>query len=181
MWNQFAAEPVRCREHLHPLHHAFTSPADPEDIDRKETEMNNRRVWAGVVAGVLAAMVVVSVAVGAYQAGERRSEPVTQVVGDGGGVVGVGGVVRVVGGHGWGYGPGPGFFLFPLLGIVLVVLLLRGRGGPGGWHRGCGPGGGYGGYGYGGREEALQDWHRRAHGDAATPPTGADPSPAREV
>ena len=134
--------------------------------------MNNRRVWVGVVAGVLAAMVVVSVAVGAYQAGQR-SEPVTQVVR--GGVVGDGGeVVRVVGGHGWGYGPGPGFFLFPLLGIVLVVLLLRGRGGPGGWHRGCGPGG-YG-YGYGGRDEAMQDWHRRAHGDPTPPPTGSDPA-----
>ena len=48
--------------------------------------MNNRRIWIGVVGGVLAAMVVVSVAAGAYQAGQR-SEPVTQVVGDGGDVV----------------------------------------------------------------------------------------------
>ncbi len=119
--------------------------------------MNNRRVWAGVAAGVLAALVVVSVAVGAFQAGQRDSEPVAQVVGDGGEVV------RVVGGHGWGYGPGPGFFLLPLLGIALVVLLLRGRGGPGGWYRGCGPGGGYG-----GRDEAMQDWHRRAHRDTPT-------------
>ena len=144
--------------------------------------MNNRRIWIGVVAGVLAAMVVVSVAAGAYQAGQR-SEPVTQVVQDGGQVVGDGdGVVRIVGGHGWGFGPGPGFFLFPLLGIALVVLLLRGRGGPGGWNRGCGPGGGYGYSGYGGRDEAMQDWHRRAHGDPMPPPTGGDPAAtAREV
>ncbi len=134
--------------------------------------MNNNRVWIGVVAGVLAALVVVSVAAGAYQAGQR-SEPVTQVVRDRG-IVGDGGVVRIVGDHGWGYGPGPGFFLFPLLGIVLVVLLLRGRGGPGGWHRGCGPGG----YGDGGREAAMQDLHSRAHADSAPPPTGADPATA---
>ena len=133
--------------------------------------MNNRRMWIGVVAGVLAAMVVVSVGLGAYRAGQR-SDAVTQVVGDGGGEV-----VRVVGGHGWGYGPGPGFLLFPLLGIVLVVLLLRGRAGPnGGSNRGCGPGAGYG---YGGPDEAMQDWHRRAHGDpaASTSGTGADRGP----
>lgn len=133
--------------------------------------MKNGRVWVGVVAGVLAAMVVVSVAAGAYQAGQR-SEPVTQVVGDGGVVGESDGVVRIVGGHGWGHGwghgPGPGFFLLPLLGIALVVLLLRGRGGPGGWNRGCGPGG---------REEALHDWHRRVHGGSGPPPSGADPAP----
>jgi hypothetical protein len=136
--------------------------------------MENRRVWAGVVAGVFAALVVVAVAVGAFHAGQR-SDVVTQV-GPGGGEV-----VRVVGGHGWGYGPGPGFFLFPLLGIVLVVLLLRGRGGPGGgWHRGCGPGAGYGyGYGYGGPEAALQDWHSRAHGETGpTSPGGSSDPPA---
>ncbi|MEA2703282.1 MAG: hypothetical protein QOD63_1227, partial [Actinomycetota bacterium] len=137
--------------------------------------MNDRRVWAGVVAGVFAALVVVSVAAGAFQAGQRHSEPVAQVVGDGGEVV------RVVGGHGWGYGPGPGFFLFPLLGIVLVVLLLRGRGGgPGGWNRGCGPGGGYG-----GRHEAMEEWHRQAHGHGdpgATSSAPSDPAAApREV
>ena len=127
--------------------------------------MENKRVWGGVLAGVLAAGLLISVAFGAYRAGERR-EVVTRVAGDGE-------VVRVVdgGGH-WGYGPGPGFFLFPLVGIGLVVLLVgRGRrgfyGGPGG--------SGYGGCGPQGR---LDDWHRRAHEDspkssapAAGPPT----------
>ncbi len=69
--------------------------------------MSNRRMWIGVVTGVLAAMVVVSVAAGAYHAGQR-SEPVTQVAGDGGAVGEPDGVVRIVGGHGWGYGPGRG-------------------------------------------------------------------------
>ncbi len=73
---------------------------------------NNRRVLTGVLAGVLAAGLLISVAFGAYRAGERR-EVVTRVAGDGE-------VVRVIdgGGH-WGYGPGPGFFLFPLLGVGL--------------------------------------------------------------
>ena len=126
--------------------------------------MDSRRVWAGVIAGVLAAMVLVGVAAGAYQAGQRH-EVVTQVVGDGGGAD----VVRVVGNHGWGYGPGPGFFLFPLLLIVLVVLLLRGRRGGwggGGWGGGCGPGPG--------PDAALQDWHRRAHGEVPSAPARAE-------
>ena len=99
--------------------------------------MENRRVLTGVLAGVLAAGLLISVAFGAYRAGERR-EVVTRVAGDGE-------VVRVIdGGHHWGYGPGPGFFLFPLLGIGLVVLLV-GRGRRGGYGRGwCGPGPGAG-------------------------------------
>ncbi len=119
--------------------------------------MNNRKVWTGVLAGVLAAGLLISVAFGAYRAGQRH-DIVSRVAGDGE-------VVRVIdGGHHWGYGPGPGFFLFPLLGVGLVVLLVgRGRrggyGGPGGW---CGPGGG--------PPERMEDWHRRAHEQAPTPP-----------
>ncbi len=128
--------------------------------------MNNRKVWTGVLAGVLAAGLLISVAFGAFRAGERR-EVVTRVAGDGE-------VVRVIddthrgGGH-WGYGPGPGFFLFPLLGIGLVVLLVgrgrRGYGG-GGW---CGPGPGDG------PESRMEDWHRRAHEQAPAAPAAPAP------
>ena len=53
----------------------------------------NRKVWTGVLAGVLAAGVLLSVAPGAYRAGQR-DEVVTRVVGDG--TVTDGGVVRVI-------------------------------------------------------------------------------------
>ena len=126
----------------------------------------SKRVWTGVVAGVLSARVLLSVGLVAYQAGERH-EVVTSTVPDGE-------VVRVIdSGWGWGHGPGPFFFLFPLFGILLVVLLVRGaRGWGGGW----GPGGWRGGpYGYG-PEGAFQEWHRRAHERDAGP---GDSDPAR--
>lgn len=128
----------------------------------------NRRVWTGVVAGVLAATVLLSVGLGAYRAGQDH-EVVTRTVGDGQ-------VVRVIDGHGWGYGPGPGFFLIPLLGIVLVVLLLRGRRGYGGWH---GPYGGGPPWAQEGREAAFQEWHRRAHEDGAPGTSAAAGPPSR--
>jgi putative membrane protein len=113
----------------------------------------SRRLWTGVVAGVLAAAVVVSVALGAYRAGQR-SDVATRTVTDGTEVV------RVIDGHGWGwgYGPGPGFVLVPLLAILLVLLLLRGGrrwdgGADGGWCRG----------------ETFDERHRRAHGPADQP------------
>lgn len=105
----------------------------------------SRRMWTGVVAGVLAAAVVASVALGAYRAGQR-SEVVTRTVTDGTEVV------RVIDGHGWGYGPGPGFFLFPLLAILVVFLLVRG-----GRRWGGGPDGGWC------RAETFEERHRRAH------------------
>jgi hypothetical protein len=110
-----------------------------------------RRAWIGVVAGLLAATLLVGVALTAYHVG-RNHEVTTEVVSNGE-------VVHVVGGH-WGYGPGPGFFLFPvlLLTVVLVVLVVRGRhpGGPWGYR-------GYGPWSPGGPSPALDDWHRRAH------------------
>ncbi len=115
----------------------------------------SRRVWTGLLAGVLGAMLLLGVAAGAYRIG--RDDTVVRSVGDGE-------VVRVVG-HGWGYGPGPGFFLFPLLVFGIVALLVwgrrgwgwgggRGYGGPGSWSR-CGPEGGF------------AEWHDRAHADQA--------------
>ena len=116
----------------------------------------SRRIWAGVVAGVLAAMVLLAVGVGAYRAGQDH-EIVTRTVGDGE-------VVRVVG-HGWGHGPGPGFFLFPLFVILLVVLLVRGFRRGNGWHgpSWTGPGYGPGPWAHGGPPPAFEEWHRRAH------------------
>ncbi len=123
-----------------------------------------RRVWTGVLAGLLAATVLGGVGLGAYQAG-RGDEVVTRVASDGE-------VVRVIDGRGWRHGPGPGFLLLPAA-IVLTVLLVRGRRGPGGW----GPPLGSGPWACGGPEEAFREWHRRAH-DQAPPPEATVGSPA---
>ena len=112
----------------------------------------NKRVWTGILAGILAATVILGVAGTAYRIGQSH-EVVTRTVGGDG----TGDVVRVVGGYGgWGYGHGGGFFLFPLLTILLVFLLVRAaRGG----HRGYG---GYGPWGPG-WEGRFEEQHRRAH------------------
>jgi len=115
----------------------------------------NRRVWTGILAGVLAATVLLGVAGAAYRAGQGH-EVVTRTVGNGD-------VARVIDGYGpgWGHGPGFGFFLFPLLGVVLFLWLARGRragwsdGGRGG--PGCGP------------AESFEDRHRRAHDGTPAP------------
>jgi hypothetical protein len=144
----------------------------------------NRRVWTGVVAGVLAAAVLLTVGIGAYRAGQD-DEVVTRTV-DGGEVV------RVVD-HGRDFFPG--FFLFPLLVIALIFLLARG--GRRHWHRPYGPGGpggpgwgpgywaggpGRGPWGPGGAggcdpEAEMREWHRRMHEGEQTGEGGADASP----
>ena len=121
----------------------------------------NRRMWTGILAGVLAATVLLGVAGAAYDAG-RRTEVVTRTVGDGE-------VVRVVGGYGWGHGPGGGFFVFPLLLTILVgFLLVRAfRGGRWGGAFGCGPD----------RDFRFEERHRRAHAgahDVVKGPLGPD-------
>jgi hypothetical protein len=129
----------------------------------------NRRAWTGVVAGVVAAFLLLGVAGTAYEIGQRH-EVVTRTVGNGE-------VVRVVG-DGWGgYGHGGfgfGFFLFPLLLIFLVFLAFRGRrgwyGGPGRYWGGgygpCGPGSGGG----------FEEQHRRAHEQAPAGPGPGEPA-----
>ena len=130
----------------------------------------NRKVLTGVLAGVLAAGVLLSVAAGAYRVGQS-GEAVTRVAGGGEGEV-----IRVIDNDRHG---GPGFFLLPLLGIGLVVLLVsRGRRGGygGGW---CGPGPGAGWGPESGMPESRfpesrwNDWHQRAHegSTGTTPPT----------
>ena len=130
----------------------------------------SRRVWTGIVAGVLGALLLLGVAAGAYRVG--RDDTVVRTVGDGE-------VVRVVG-HGWGYGPGPGFFLFPLLVFGIVALLLWGRRGWGGGRGHCGPGP----WSRSGPEGTFSEWHDRAHAEHATggrataSPSEAGPSAA---
>lgn len=114
----------------------------------------NRRVWTGILAGVLAATVLLGVAGAAYRAGQGR-EVVTRTVGDGE-------VIRVIGGYGWGAGPGwghGGFFLFPLLLTVLLVLLLVR----------AFRGGGYGGRFWPDRHASFEEHHRRAHAGPGEP------------
>ena len=133
----------------------------------------NRRVWTGVLAGVLAATVLLTVGVGAYRAGQD-DEVVTRTVTNEEG--NNGDVVRVV--HddrdwGWHRGPGFGFFLFPLLLIFGFIWLVGGRR----RHWGHGYGYGYrGGWGPGGGpcgpEGRIEDWHRRAHGQGVESPPG---------
>lgn len=130
-----------------------------------------RRAWTGAVAGVLGVLLLLAVAVGAYNAGTHHTVVTRAAPG--------GEVVRVVDGHHWGYGPRPGFFLVPLLlGILLVVLIVRSfRGGYGGWHPHQGPPP----WAPTSPEEAFRDWHRRAHEETATspgtvPPPGPPPS-----
>lgn len=125
----------------------------------------SRRLWTGLLVGVIAAMALVAVGVGAFHAGQGHE--ITTVAPVVGGAPGE--TVRVVGYGHWGpWGGGPHFgFLFPLLFIGLIVLLFAGRRraywghhwGPGPWGGPCGPGG------PGGRETMLSDWHRRAHSD----------------
>jgi hypothetical protein len=123
------------------------------------------RIWTGVVAGVLAASLLLTVGIGAYRAGQD-GEIVTRTVSDGE-------VVRVVDGQHW--GPGPGFFLFPLLIILLIVFLVRGRRwGHGGWYGRGGPG--YCGPPAGSRED-LDEWHRQAHDQGRAAPTPEDAPP----
>ena len=143
----------------------------------------SRRLWTGLLVGLLVAIGLVAVGTGAYHAGERHREPVATVV-PGTGVAAPDGTVRVIGYDHWRGGP-PFGFLFPLLFIGLIVLLVTGRRrhywgrpyGPGGWGPGgwAGGPGGWGGGPGGGREAMLADWHRRAHGEPGPAATGEAP------
>ena len=117
----------------------------------------SKRLWTGLLVGLLGAMALLAVGVGAYHAGENHSEPAATVVPGAAGAAGE--VVRVVDYGHWRGGPPVGF-LFPLLIIGLIVVLVAGRrraywGHPG-WGGPCGAGG---------RETMLSDWHRQAHAE----------------
>ena len=132
----------------------------------------SKRMWTGLVVGLLAALALVAVGIGAYHVGRDHDVAVATVPGA------AGEVVRVVDYGHWRGGP-PFGFLIPLLVIGLIVVLVAGRrraywGGPSG--PGWGPGGWGGGPGGpGDRDAMLTDWHRRAHGEAGTAGSGATP------
>lgn len=128
----------------------------------------SRRLWTGLLVGLLGAVALLAVGVGAYHAGENHSERVATVAPGAAGEV-----VRVMDYGHWRGGP-PFGFLFPLLIIGIIVVLVAGRRraywgggpgycGPGSWGPGPGPG----------RDAGLADWHRRAHGDDVGPPPAA--------
>ena len=104
----------------------------------------------GVAVGVLVAASLLLVGVGAYNAGQRNAETVEVVTaGETAGRALVVPVDTWRGGWHW----GPGFLVFPLIVIGLVLLFSARR--RGGW---CPP------WRYG-DDEALREWHRRAHAD----------------
>jgi hypothetical protein len=117
----------------------------------------SKRLWTGLLVGLLAAIGVLAVGVGAYHAGERHDDRVATVV-PGTAVASPDGTVRVVGVDHWRGGP-PFFFFpfFPLLFIGLIVLLIARLRGP------CGPDGS-------GREAMLKNWHERLHAESNPPP-----------
>lgn len=124
----------------------------------------SRRMWTGMLAGLLGLLVLVGVAAIAYKIG--RGHEVVRTVGDRE-------VGRVVG-HGWGYGPGPGFFFFPLLLFGLAALLIWGARGWGGGGR---PPWGPGPWTRGSPEGTFAEWHRRAHGEEQGTSPSAPSSP----
>ena len=125
----------------------------------------SRRLWTGLLVGVLGAMALVAVGVGAFHAGQRHTAVTTVAPLPGA----TGETVRVIGYGHWGPWNGPPFgFLFPLLIIGLIALLIAGRrraywGPPASWGGACGPAG---------RQEMLTEWHERAHAESKEAPPG---------
>jgi hypothetical protein len=120
---------------------------------------------AMVIGAVLLAIaVVVSVGIGAYNAGFHE------------GLEDSGRAVEVVRVEGWGF---PfGLILFPLF-IIGIILLVRGAFGRRHWGPGSG-GPGHGGPGGPGHWKAamLEEWHRHQHGEGGGE-AGAGGEPAR--
>jgi hypothetical protein len=125
-------------------------------------------------AAILVVLLVIGVAIGAYNVGldEGLQQAGNNVE-----------VVRYIGGHGFGFFP---FFLFfPLFFLALFAFkgaMWRRHGhddhGPGG--RGPGePGfGGHHGQGRAGWEQGYEEWHRRQHESGGGTSAGGEPSSA---
>lgn len=123
----------------------------------------NRKVLAGIAAGLLTAAVLATVAIGGYRAGERsdradRTVTVIDETSDGRTVV----VPADRWDEEWGH-PGFGFFVFPLI-VIGVVLLFVSRPRRHGYYRHGGP------YGWG--APTWEEWHRSQHTGGMAPPTG---------
>ena len=130
-----------------------------------------------LAAILLIAVLVVGggiIATTAYQAG--LSTAVTTATGSGGTVVTPVAVPPYGYGYGWHpYGFGFGifgflatlFFLFIIFGLIRAIFWRGGPGRRGGWG---GSGGGNSRGGWEGRaHDTFEDWHRQAHGEAASP------------
>jgi hypothetical protein len=145
------------------------------------------RILAAVLLVAVLAIGGGLIATTAYQAGIATAVTAT-------GSTGAATTPIVLPAYGYGYGWHPGFGFFGFLGTLLflfvVFALVRAifwRGGPGrrgGWGQGWGGSGygdGNGGPGRGNRpwesqaNQAFEEWHRRAHGEAA-PPVQGDPT-----
>lgn len=127
----------------------------------------SRRLWTGLLVGLLAALALVAVGVGAFHAGEHHTVATVVPAAPLAGAPGES--VRVIGYGHWGPWGGPPFgFLFPLLIIGLIVVLVAGRR-HAYWGRPWGPGPcGAGPWG------PLADWHDRAHAERGGDPAGKD-------
>jgi hypothetical protein len=121
--------------------------------------MMNKKVMAGIAAGLLTVAALLTVGIVAYNAGERSDrsvEVVGEVVADGESATRM--VLVPADGHwhgGW-RGPGWGFLLFPLIVIGLALLFASRRGGWRGPHQYT--------------DEELRAWHHRQHGDEVSGP-----------
>ena len=118
----------------------------------------NKKILAGIAAGLLTVAALLTVGIVAYNAGERSDRQV-EVVGD---VVANGeSATRTVlvpadGWHGGWRGPGFGFLIFPLIVVGLVLFFASRRGGWRSPHHYS--------------DDELRAWHRRQHGDEVSGP-----------
>jgi hypothetical protein len=120
----------------------------------------------GWIAAILGVLLVVGVAIGAYNLGvdeglQRTGDQVE--------------VVRYIGGHGFGFFPF--FIFFPLFFLALFAFkgaMWRRR-----WdHHDGGPGGHPGPGGHGRWEQGYEEWHRRQHENGGGSSSGGEPSSA---
>ena len=132
----------------------------------------NRKVLAGIAAGLLTAALLATVAIGGYRAGERSDREdrtvtmIDQTSTDGRTIV----VPADRWDEDWGH-PGFGFFLFPVIAIGVVLLLVSRPRRHGYYRRGWDGPPWRDGY-----DRDLQDWHRRAHEGGMSPAGSGPPS-----
>jgi len=145
------------------------------------------RILAAVLLVAVLAIGGGLIATTAYQAGLATAVTAT-------GAAGAVTTPVLIPAYGYGYGWHPGFGFFGFLGTLLFLLIVFAlvraifwRGGPGrrgGWGPGWGGSGHGDGNGGAGRgngpwqshaDQAFEEWHRRAHGEAG-PPVQRDPA-----